>query len=216
LQSNQTVLGNGVINGQLVTLPGSTVSPGIGGIGGLTVSNAVTLGGTALMELNQDNATNDVLNANSSITYGGVLSLVNIGSPLTNGASFKLFKALSYGGSFASIVPSTPGPGLAWNPGTLSSGVISVVPGVVTAPTTNANITSVKVSGTNILLHGTNNNVPNTNFHYAVLSSTNLTLPLSSWTPIVTNSFNQDGTFDYTNAIVPGATRVFFDVKAMP
>jgi hypothetical protein len=157
-----------------------------------------------------------VLNANSSITYGGVLNLVNIGSPLTNGASFKLFKALNYGGTFASIVPATPGAGLAWNASTLSTGVISVVTGVASGPTTNANITSVKLSGTNILLHGVNNNVPNTNFHYAVLSSTDLTLPLSSWTPIVTNSFNPDGTFDYTNAIVPGTPRVFYDVKAVP
>jgi autotransporter-associated beta strand protein len=216
LQSGQTVLGNGVINGQLVTLPGATVSPGIGGVGALTVSNAVTLGGTTTMELNQDTATNDVLNVNSGITYGGTLNLVNIGSALTNGASFKLFKALSYGGTFSSIVPATPGTGLAWKTNTLSSGVISVGTGVVPGPTTNANITSVKLSGTNILLHGVNNNVPNTNFHYAVLSSTNLTLPLSNWTSIVTNSFNSDGTFDYTNAIVPGTPRVFYDVKAVP
>jgi autotransporter-associated beta strand protein len=215
LNSNQTVRGNGVINGQLVTLAGSTLAPGLGAIGGLTVSNAVTLGGTNLMELNQDGATNDVLNVNSGITYGGVLSLVNIGSPLTNGASFKLFKALSYGGSFASIVPATPGVGLAWNTNTLSSGILSVI-GNASGPTTNANITSVKITGTNIVLHGVNNNVPNTSFHYAVLSSTNLLLPLSNWTPIVTNSFNPDGTFDYSYPIVPGTARVFLDVKAVP
>jgi fibronectin-binding autotransporter adhesin len=216
LFTNQTVSGNGVINGQVTTLAGSTVSPGLSAIGGLTVSNALILGGTTTMELNQDASTNDVVNVNSSITYGGVLNLVNIGSPLTNGASFKLFKALSYGGAFASITPATPGTGLAWNTNTLSAGIITVGPGVVSGPTTNANITSAKVSGSNIIIHGVNNNVPNTSFHYAVLTSTNLTLPLSNWTPVVTNSFNPDGTFDYTNAIVPATPRLFFDVKAVP
>jgi autotransporter-associated beta strand protein len=214
LVNNQTVLGNGVINGQLVTLAGSTVSPGLSGIGALTVSNAVTLGGTTLMELNQDAATNDVLNVNSSITYGGVLNLVNVGSPLTNGASFKLFKALSYSGAFASINPATPAAGQTWDTSALSSGIIKVT-GSVAGPTTNANITSVHLSGTNIVIHGTNNNVPNTSFQYVVLVSTNLTLPLSSWTPVATNPF-VNGTFDYSYPIVPGTSRLFIDVKAVP
>jgi hypothetical protein len=34
----------------------------------------------------------------------------------------------------------------------------------------------------------------------------NLTLPLSSWTALSTNTFKEDGTFDYTNAVVPLAT----------
>jgi len=91
-----------------------------------------------------------------------------------------------------------------------------VVTGAVTGPTTNATITSVKTSGTNLLIHGVNNNVPNTSFHYAVLTSTNIALPLSNWTAIVTNPFNSDGTFDYTNPIVPTTPRQFIDVKAVP
>jgi fibronectin-binding autotransporter adhesin len=216
LVNNQTLSGNGVLNGQLTTQQGATVSPGLSGIGGLTVSNAIALGGTCTMELDQDNATNDVLNCNSGITYGGILNLVNIDSPLTNGSSFKLFKALNYGGVFASIVPPTPGAGLAWNTNTLSAGIIGVVTGVASGPTTNASITSVKLSGTNIILHGINNNVPNTNFHYAVLISTNLALPLSNWTAVITNPFNGDGTFDYTNPIVTVTPRLFLDVKAVP
>jgi hypothetical protein len=179
------------------------------------VSNTITLGGTIFMDLDQNNKTNDVLFCNSAITYGGTLQLTTT-NQLTNGASFKLFKAGSYSGAFASIVPTAPGSGLAWNTNTLSTGVISVVPGPVTGPTTNATITSAKASGTNLLIHGVNNNVPNTNFHYAVLTSTNLTLPLSNWTAVVTNSFNPDGTFDYTNPIVPGTPRQFIDVKAVP
>src|SRR6185369_2107 len=123
----------------------------------------------------------------------------------------------NYAGSFSSIVPATPGSGLAWDTNFLSvDGTLHIVTGVVTDPTTNAAITKVTLSGTNVLVHGTNNNVPNTSFHYVVLSSTNLLLPLSNWTPVVTNPFNPDGTFDYTNPIVPGTPRQFIDVKAVP
>ena len=70
-------------------------------------------------------------------------------------------------------------------------------------------------NGTNIVLHGTNNN-GGQNFHYAVLTATNVTLPLSNWTSLTTNSFNPDGTFDYTNALNPAQPQRFYDVKAVP
>jgi hypothetical protein len=203
-----------VVAGQLVTLAGSTLSPGTNGVGGLTVSNAVTLGGTNSFDLDQDNKTNDMLNVGGALTYGGILNLTTLTSPLTNGATFKLFKALSISGSFASITPATPGSGLTWNTAGLSSGIIGITNnGVVTGPTTNASITSVTTVGTNIVIHGTNNNVPNTSFKWVVLTSTNIALPFSSWTPVVTNSFTSGGTFDYTNPIVTTTPKLFFDVK---
>ncbi len=219
LVSGQNLMGAGTIAGSLVTLAGSTLSPGgLGTIGTLTVSNTITLGGTNIMELNQDSKTNDILFCNSAITYGGVLSLPSLGSnPLTNGASFKLFKAGSYSGSFASITPATPGTGLLWNTNALTTGIIAVTNnGTVVGPTTNATIYSVKISAGNIVLHGTNHNVPANSFHYAVLSSTNVTLPLSNWTPVVTNSFNSDGSFDYSMPINQTLPRQFLDVKAVP
>jgi autotransporter-associated beta strand protein len=215
LGANQTLSGNGVINGQLTTLSGSTVAPGIGAVGALTVSNAVVLGGTTTMELDQDNKTNDVLNTGSTITYGGVLNLVNLTSALTNGATFKLFKATSYNGAFASIVPATPGLNQTWNTTALAtSGTISVV-GSASNPTTNATITGVSQVGTNLVIRGTNNNVPNTLGQYVVLTSTNIALPLSSWTAVSTNQFI-NGTFNYTNPIVNSTRQMYIDVKVIP
>jgi hypothetical protein len=92
----------------------------------------------------------------------------------------------------------------------------SITVGTITSPTTNATISEVTLAGTNLVIHGMNNNVPNTSFHYVVLSSTNLALPLSNWTPLVTNSFNLDGTFDYTNAVVPSIPQQFLNVKVVP
>lgn len=87
---------------------------------------------------------------------------------------------------------------------------------ITIGPTTNASIAKVLLSGTNLVIEGTNNNVPNTNFQYVVLVTTNLATPLSNWTPIATNGFKPDGTFDFTNTIVPGSPQEFFNVKAVP
>src|ERR1035437_2457541 len=132
LVSGHTLSGNGVVNGKLIANAGSTVSPGVLGglnaVGILTVSNTIALSGTNIMELDPDNATNDVLKSGSSITYGGTLSLVDLSSPLSGGSSFKLFSASSYLGSFANITPATPGAGLAWDTSALgTTGTIKVV-----------------------------------------------------------------------------------------
>ena len=82
-------------------------------------------------------------------------------------------------------------------------------------PTSSATITKVTLVGTNIVIHGTNNNVPNTSFHFVVYTSPNLTNPLNIWTPVYTNGFTS-GTFDYTNPVVPGSGQLFFDTKAVP
>src|SRR5262249_3042640 len=127
---------------------------------------------------------------------------------------FKLFSGTSYSGAFTTtLLPSLTAP-LSWYNSLAVDGTITVVgPG----PTTNANILSVtQYDGTNIVIHGTNNNVPNTSFHYEVLTSTDVTAPLSIWTPIVTNAFGPDGTFTYTNTINSATLKLFYDVKAVP
>ncbi len=218
LLSGKTLSGSGTINGNLIVTNGATLSPGTG-IGTLTVNSSVSLAGTTVMEINKSlTQSNDVLSCFGVFTYGGTLVISNQGPAFADGDNFQLFPPTTYGGAFSSIVPATPGNGLAWDTNSLSvDGTLKVVPGAITNPTTNANITSVTLSGTNMIIHGTNNNVPNTSFQYVVLTSTNLTLPLSGWTPVVTNQFNQQtGTFDYTNPVVPGPGRQFIDVQVIP
>jgi autotransporter-associated beta strand protein len=141
LVSGQTLKGNGTVNGKVVSGVGSTVSPGLDAIGALTVSNAVTLLGTNIMEVDEVNATNDVLRSSSTITYGGVLNLVNLGGPLSGASSFKLFNASSYLGSFSSINPATPGPGQTWDISALgTSGTLKVVN--TSAPNLNFGVTN--------------------------------------------------------------------------
>jgi autotransporter-associated beta strand protein len=91
----QTLQGNGTLNGSLTVGGTGRVLPGgANAIGTLTVTNAVSLGGSIVMELNETNAvggTNDELVA-QSINFGGsALTVTNIGSVLQAGDKFKLF-----------------------------------------------------------------------------------------------------------------------------
>jgi autotransporter-associated beta strand protein len=212
-----TLSGDGIIGGTVTVLSGGTLAPG-GGLTTLSVSNDVTLqgGSTMMLEISATAAAADHLVSSGTLTYGGTLVVTNISGTLAVGQTFQLFQAGVLNGTFDSNALPPLSAGLSWNTNNLGvNGTLSVI-SAVTAPDTNASITSVLLSGTNLLVHGTNNNIPNTNFHYVVLSSPDLAVPLSNWTAVATNSFNPDGTFDYTNPIAPGLPRQFIDVEAVP
>ncbi|HLX68014.1 MAG TPA: hypothetical protein VKV04_00160, partial [Verrucomicrobiae bacterium] len=215
LVSGQTLNGSGSVLGNLTEDAGATVAPGGAGVGTITVTNAATLAGTTTMKVNGSAGTNDVINGAQTIAYGGTLNVSLLSAP-TGGQSFKLFSAAAYSGTFAATNLPALSAGLSWDASNLGVNGTLAVTGSVAGPTTNATITKVSLSGTNLIVQGTNNNVPNTSFHYVVLTSTNVAVPLSNWTAVVTNSFNASGTFNYTNAIAPGAPRLFIDVKAVP
>ncbi|HEX4265738.1 MAG TPA: immunoglobulin domain-containing protein [Verrucomicrobiae bacterium] len=95
--------------------------------------------------------------------------------------------------------------------------------GVTGLPSTNPNPPSPSISsislgsvgGTNaVFLSGTNNN-GNVAGSYVVLGSTNIALPLSNWTVISTQSFNLDGTFNFTNGVGQDNGQ-FFIIQALP
>jgi autotransporter-associated beta strand protein len=91
LQNGQTLKGNGGINGNLATLPGSIVNPG-SSIGTLTVSNNATLAGTLRMEVNRSSVPNcDQFIVLGTLTAGGTLAVTNIGAALQVNDIFQLF-----------------------------------------------------------------------------------------------------------------------------
>lgn len=214
LASGQTLSGIGAVNGNLVVSPGAIIVPagtnsqlGITSIttGTLEVTTNVTLNGTTIIKLN-GSGNNDAIQAGGNITYGGTLNLVNIsGSPLAVGNSFQVFNAATYTGSFASITPSTPGTGLAWNTSQLSSGIISVVAGV-----SGPEIGSTHISNGNFIFSGTGGT---NNGTYYVLTSTNLLTPLSGWASIATNTFTGTGGFSVTNPLSASNHQRFFIIK---
>jgi len=70
-------------------------------------------------------------------------------------------------------------------------------------------ITGITLSGTHLVLTGTNGLA---SWTYYLLASTNLALPLNQWTPVATNVLNASGNFTFTatNAVKPGDSRQFY------
>ena len=216
----QTLTGGGVVNGTLVENAGSTINPGnIKSTAVLIVSNATTLNGSVVMDLNIGAAaiTNDEIAA-PSFSISGPLTVTNVGPDLQTGDHFQLFNLAVSGFSSVTLPANngTPNKIYQWRNDLAANGSITLTNVIVIAPTTNAAITRTFLSGTNLVIQGTNNNVPNTNFHYVVYTATNITTKLANWSPLATNSFNPDGTFDYTNPVIPGKPVQFLNTKVVP
>jgi autotransporter-associated beta strand protein len=103
VQTNATLGGTGIIGGTVTVQAGAILAPGAS-VGTLILSNAPSLGGTILAELDQATAqkSDKLVLTNGTLTYGGTLVVTNIGPALTN-QTFTLFSAPAYAGSFSSI-----------------------------------------------------------------------------------------------------------------
>ncbi|MBW8863540.1 MAG: autotransporter-associated beta strand repeat-containing protein [Verrucomicrobia bacterium] len=200
--------GPGAVNGILIASVGSFVSPGTGttNIGTISVSSNATLHGTATMKLNAATGANDQLLANA-ITYDGALSVTNVSGTITNGQAFQLFAGTNgYTGTFGSItLPSAPG--LTWTNTLTANGTITA--GVVATTPVSPGHINITLSGSNVIISGTNGS---SGQQYEVLSSTNLTLPLSNWVSIGTNMF-PGGNFTATNTYNPLAPQTFYILR---
>jgi autotransporter-associated beta strand protein len=198
LASGQTLFGEGSLVGNLTVSSNATVSPGVsaGVIGSLTVSGALTVqpGGVLTMEVDNTSATNDVITGLTSVTYGGTLNLNVLSIDVTS--SFKLFNAASYHGAFDLITPVSPGFGWVWDTSSLPvNGTLKVKPLVVTQPSA-----SVAVNGSQLTISGTGGPAY---FSYVVLASSDVSLPLASWSQVGTGNFHADGSYALT---IPGGT----------
>ncbi len=207
LASGQTLQGNGAVFGILSAGAGSIVAPGADAstIGILTVTNTVSLGGTTVMKLNAGTDSSDQLVATNGIAYGGTLVVTNLSGTFTNGETFHLFSSTTYTSAFGSLVlPSTPG--LTWTNNLAVNGTLTVG---VTGPPPQPHITSISLVGTNIVINGTNG-VNGEQYH--LLTTTNLTLPVTSWTVFPASTLN-GASFSITNGVTPGAAQSFYILR---
>jgi sugar lactone lactonase YvrE len=76
-----------------------------------------------------------------------------------------------------------------------SNGISHGFIATLTPVTANPSIASLSLSGTNLVLNGINGQSGST---YYVLTSTNLIVPLSQWTPVATNVLSASGNFSIT------------------
>ena len=146
--SGSTLGGTGTINCPVDLQTGSFLRPGVNAIGTLTINSPLTLGAgsSTFMEMDGGAATCDRVASASTVTYGGTLTVNNLGATPAAGTRFKLFSAVDRLGSFSSISLPTLPPPLTWSNSLAIDGSITAVLGVNTTPT---NITAV-VSGGNL------------------------------------------------------------------
>jgi fibronectin-binding autotransporter adhesin len=198
LGSGQTLAGYGTIRGSVTLNSGAVLSPGFGGaVGTLTITNALVLnsGMTYAAEFGKSGSLSNDMVSSASVQIAGTLSLTDLGpNPLAPGDSLKLFQASSYTGSFSSIIPATPGPGLVWDTTSLTVDGTLKVGGSPAPPT----IDDVFVSGGNIVMSGSGGTA---GANYSVLTETNLATVKSNWTLLGTGTFGAGGTFSVTNSV---------------
>jgi cellulose 1,4-beta-cellobiosidase len=86
---------------------------------------------------------------------------------------------------------------------------VSAMPVAPPPPT----ITQFVVNGASFTLSASGG-VPNsTNY---ILVSTNLASPLTNWTRLFTNQFDNSGNFNFTNSLVPGGPQLFYRLLMQP
>jgi hypothetical protein len=215
LQANQVLCGDGTLNGMLDNTDGGTVSGGTGidpVVGTLTVTNSINLGqnGTAWMKLNRAASPNSdlLVSSLSTITYGGKLVVTNIGPRLQRNDTFTLFSGggLS-GGSFGTIILPNY---YTWNTGSLgANGQISVAS--VLPPPAISGVDFSQLSSGSITLNAVNGAA---NGPVNVLTTTDLTLPISSWTVAATTTFTAGGTLNLQVTVDPTQPQSYFMLQA--
>jgi hypothetical protein len=133
ISANASLKGSGTVNGN-TTVNGS-LAPGTS-VGALVFSNNLTLAGTTLMEIDKAQTANDSATVLGTLTYGGTLTVTNLGGTLTAGDTFQLFTFTGSPGSFSSP-PTLPtlGSGLAWTNKLELDGTIEVIGAPVAPPT---------------------------------------------------------------------------------
>ena len=204
LGAAQTLSGNGSVNGAIII--NGTISPGNSGATGmLTLSNAPVLNGVTLIKINRNNGApqNDqIVLPSSGITYGGTLTVNNIGASLTAGDSFQIFSASNCHGAFTTLNLPSLGAGLAWNTNALTNGFLSVIATV-----------GPQFGGLNQTGDG--------NFHFAGAGAAGVTYELDAATnlapPIpwmfVTNAVaDQNGLFDLWDLSATNFTQRFYRI----
>jgi autotransporter-associated beta strand protein len=201
----QTIAGNGTIRGSLTMGGLGTLAPGFS-IGTLTVTNALTLGGTNIMEIDPTGSPNSDRLVAASIAYGGVLTVTALRSPV-GGETFQLFSG-AISGTFGAISLPTLATGLSWDTSSLNSAGTLHVNGTVIPP----QIGSIARSGTTSVISGTGGTAGTT---YQVLTTTDVALPLSSWTVLGSGTFAGDGSYSFTDSAATNVVQ-FYRVSWVP
>jgi hypothetical protein len=192
---------------------GSTVKVLGGTVGGLlTPIVNLTLDGGSLQLPVDGTAVSAVLTATTITT--GAPTTINIGS-IANVASPVQLPLIGFNGvdPYPALVLGTYPAGYTV---TLVDNVVNNSVDVSITPTaapSTPHITSISISGPTLHLTATNGN---SNAQFALLSSTNVSLPLSQWTPVLTNNFDSNGNLKLSTKIIDPSVRLDYYMLRTP
>jgi PKD repeat protein len=172
---------NSCLNGIQLSGPGAASTAPLAGFA-LSVPSAYIAQGVVFTDVSSGNITNWVWN------YGDGISS-------TNTSEVNPTHAYSTPGTY-NVGLTVKGPA-----GSSSSNLVAAVT-VVAQPIMSAPV----LSSGSLTLNGTGG-MPST--QYRILTSTNLTIPLASWTPIVTNTFAGDGSYSFTTTALTDSASFF-------
>jgi autotransporter-associated beta strand protein len=127
-----------------------------------------------------------VTNAGSSALGAGTYTLIHVNGGIINGTPDATVSSFSGAGLATSTTASI----------SVTGGNVNLVVASTVVPVPAIN--SLALSGNSLVLSGTNG--PN-NGTYTILTSTNVALPLASWTTNATGTFSPTGTFSVTNTV---------------
>ena len=216
-----TVNGSLAITGNSTLLVNGGANPSSTNSGAITVASGSTLGGDGAIGASitlspgarmTNNAPGGLLTLTNGLALNGNTIYVSTGNPLAPG-SYLLITNTSGGitGSFGSVVIS--GAGLAANTTsnlvtTAGAVTLQVISTIVPPPV----ITSTVLSGSNLIISGTNATGTAGGTYY-VRATNNVALPMASWPRISTNTYGVGGAFSVTNQILPGVPVNFYRIE---
>jgi hypothetical protein len=152
----------------------------------------------------------------TNLVTSGASNVINIASLPSLGTTPTQFQLITYTGSVGGagynfVLGSLPSGGPVCG-GYLSNNIASSAVDLVAVqfPANGPQFSSIKLTGTNLVCSGTNGVA---SWPYAVLASTNLSLPLNQWHHVATNVFDSTGNFIFTNGINPGANLQFLSLQ---
>jgi hypothetical protein len=190
-----TVTGSGTVFDEDVSNYGATISPGTSP-GEIIFEESVSLTPNGALHIELAGTTPgsgyDRLTANDAVSLTGGRLHVTLANGFVPAAGDK-FMIVSAGtriGTFSTF--TYPSNQIAFKLNYLPNGV------EVEAVGFEPRIDGVEISGTNIVITGTGGSPNGT---YSVLTSTNVALWLTNWTPVLTNLFNSVGNFSFTNPV---------------
>jgi len=219
IASNGVVAGNTFIYTPSLVVNGS-IAPGnsTGGAGGMTNSGAITFGAGGQYEVTIGDALAGPVSGWSFLQSGGTINIQSTpaspftitvgtgGNPADNFNSASNYDWVIAAGSsivnFATnefVINSSQfqnglGSGSFYLHASGNSLVLSFTNNLPPAP--GPVVVNLTASGNSLVFSGTNGSPT---APYYVLASTNLALPLTNWTVILTNAFDGNGNFNFTN-----------------